>query len=160
MSYPQEQTYSTPTGGEPPLWAPFYGAGPIQAVKRFFRKYATFSGRASRSEYWWWILAQFVITIAFLALYLVLGFVGSTIEDGRTVPGPGLFAGAALMLLWLLAIIVPGIALVVRRLHDVNLSGWLALVLLVPGVGGLLVLIFSLLPPSPDGQRFDRPAVA
>ncbi|WP_422935446.1 DUF805 domain-containing protein [Sinomonas sp. P47F7] len=161
MSYPQQQDYSTQTWGEPPLWAPFYGAGPVQAVKRFFRKYATFSGRASRSEYWWWVLAQYVITFVFLVLYLVLGFVGATTaEDGTTVPGPGLFVGVALLFLWLLGSIVPGIALVVRRLHDINLSGWIALVLLVPGVGGILILIFSLLAPNPEGQRFDRPTGA
>ena len=61
--YPQQQTQQTQPqtrpqdwqGGEPPLWAPYYGAPFPAAVKRFFAKYATFSGRASRSEYWWWV---------------------------------------------------------------------------------------------------------
>lgn len=47
------------------LSAPLYGASFPQAVSRFFRKYATFSGRASRSEYWWWVLANTLVAVGF-----------------------------------------------------------------------------------------------
>ena len=56
--HPQQQTHPAPNLGEPPLWAPFFGADGVQAVRRFFKKYATFTGRASRSEYWWWAFVQ------------------------------------------------------------------------------------------------------
>ena len=52
---------------------------------------------------------------------------------------------------------MPSLALTVRRLHDVNMSGWMVLLGLIPFVGGLIVLIFTLLPSKPEGQRFDVP---
>ena len=158
MSYPQPQTYPAPAG-EPPLWAPLYGASPVQAVQRFFKKYATFSGRASRSEYWWWALASFIVTIVLELVYVGLGFAGaSTDASGRTVPGAGAVIGAILLVVWGLGIIVPGLALAVRRLHDANMSGWFLLIVLVPAVGSLAVLVFMILGPNPAGQRFDRPS--
>ena len=62
QQYPQQQAYQA-GAGEPPLWAPYYGAPFPVAVRRFFKKYATFSGRASRSEYWWWVLVAAVVGI-------------------------------------------------------------------------------------------------
>ena len=160
MSYPQEQTYPTPTPTEPPLWAPFYGANPFQAVKRFFAKYATFTGRASRSEYWWWNLASTVIGIVLVALYLGLGFIGATASaDGTMVPGPGALLGGALLAIFSLGTIIPSLAVAVRRLHDANLSGWLLLLALMPFFGGATILVLTLLGPNPAGQRFDRPTV-
>jgi uncharacterized membrane protein YhaH (DUF805 family) len=162
--------------GEPPLDQPYYGA-PIQAaITRFWKKYATFSGRASRSEYWWWVLIAAVVNIVLSALGKIHGIGGifTIIQD-----------------LWSLAIIVPTLALVWRRLHDTNRSGlWalapvifaivgailvifgagiavvssahalgLALLLvgvIVSGIGGLVLLILTLLPSNPEGARFDR----
>ena len=57
-----------------------------------------------------------------------------------------------------LAVIVPSLALTVRRLHDVNFSGWMILIGLVPFLGGLALLVFTILPSKPEGQRFDVPA--
>ena len=55
-----------------------------------------------------------------------------------------------------LAIAVPSIAVTVRRLHDAGFSGWLYLVNLVPYVGGLVILVLTILPSKPEGARFDR----
>ncbi len=70
-AYPQQpqqtEQYAAQTG-EPPLWAPYYGAPIGAAVKRFFKKYTAFSGRASRSEYWWWTLVNAVVLIVFQIL--------------------------------------------------------------------------------------------
>ena len=55
-----QQPPYTAGGAVPPLELPYYGAPPVEAVKRVFQKYAVFSGRASRSEYWWWALASAV----------------------------------------------------------------------------------------------------
>jgi uncharacterized membrane protein YhaH (DUF805 family) len=141
----------------PPLELPHYGIGFVDAVKRAFKKYATFTGRASRSEYWWWTLFTF---IAYLVLGLLTYVVGITTsrDGGRT---PGLLAVPLIILfaVFALGIIVPTLALTVRRLHDAGYSGLLALLFLVPYVGGLIIMIFALLPSSPAGAKYD-PATA
>lgn len=157
MSYQQQQT--VPAGSAVPLWAPYYGAPIGEAARRFFKKYATFTGRASRSEYWWWTLISVVVSIVLNIVMSVAGSAGATVSDsGTMVPGPGAIVGVILLVIWGLAVIVPSLALVVRRLHDANFSGWLILIGLVPFLGGLALLIFMFLPPKPEGQRFDVPA--
>src|SRR5215218_7058718 len=99
-----------------------------------FKKYATFTGRASRSEYWWWTLFTFVI-------YLVLGLVTFAVgmatsrDGGRT---PGLLAMPLLILFTVifLGILLPTLAVTVRRLHDGGYSGLVALLFLLPYLGG------------------------
>ncbi|MGA8790337.1 MAG: DUF805 domain-containing protein [Paenarthrobacter sp.] len=156
-AYPQQpqqtEQYAAQTG-EPPLWAPYYGAPIGAAVKRFFKKYTAFSGRASRSEYWWWTLVNAVVLIVFQIL-MTTGL--SVDADGTPVFGAGYMVGVALLGIWGLATIIPSIALVIRRLHDGNFSGLFALLLLIPFAGQLAVLIMSLLPSNPAGQRFDQP---
>jgi uncharacterized membrane protein YhaH (DUF805 family) len=137
----------------PPLEMPYYGIGFVDAIKRGFKKYATFSGRASRSEYWWWYLFTFLV-------YLVLGVplyaVGiATSRDGGRTPGALAIPLLILLTVFALGIIVPSLALTVRRLHDAGYSGLLALLFLIPYVGGLVILIFALLPSSPAGAKYD-----
>ncbi|MFD1241589.1 DUF805 domain-containing protein [Arthrobacter ulcerisalmonis] len=162
MSYPQyPQTSETQpgfNGGEPPLWAPNYGAPFPVAVRRFFKKYATVSGRASRSEYWWWALVAIAISIV-LNIIINAGTTVSLTSVGA-VPsyGPVAVVGFVLAAVWGLATIVPSIALTVRRLHDPNLSGFLVLLNLIPVLGNLAVLILTILPSNPAGQRFDETA--
>jgi uncharacterized membrane protein YhaH (DUF805 family) len=158
QQYPQEQAYQAGTG-EPPLWAPYYGAPFPVAIRRFFKKYATFTGRASRSEYWWWVLVAVAVGIIINIITAAGGASGATVAaDGSAVPGPGAAVGLVLLAIWGLATIVPSLALTVRRLHDVNLSGWLVLLGLVPFLGGIALLVLTVLPPKPEGQRFDVPA--
>ena len=57
--------------------------------------------------------------------------------------------------LFYLAVLVPSITLAVRRLHDAGFSGWLVLLGLIPSVGGLILFVLALLPPSPNGARYD-----
>jgi uncharacterized membrane protein YhaH (DUF805 family) len=156
--YPQQQAQSW-QGGEPPLWAPYYGAPFPAAVRRFFKKYATFSGRASRSEYWWWTLVSAVVSII-LNIIIGAGAAATTTASSLSstpAPGPGAIFGYILLVIWALATIVPSLALTVRRLHDVNQSGWLVLIGLVPFLGALALLVFMILPSNPAGQRFDQP---
>ena len=87
-------------------------------------KYVTFSGRAQRSELWWFFLFT-------LAGSFVLGLV-----DGV------LFGVQALSILWSLALILPGISVGVRRLHDQDKSGWWLLIAFVPLIGFLVLLYF------------------
>lgn len=138
-----------------PLNQPLHGASFGQAIGRFYRKYATFSGRASRSEYWWVALYQLITYSLLVGLSLGLGL--STSTDGGDTPGPAGVPFIILLLLVLLANLIPGLALTVRRLHDVNLSGWLILLNLLPSLGSLILFVLSLLPSSPLGVRFDKP---
>lgn len=130
-----------------PLDLPYYGAPPVEAVKRFWQKYAVFWGRASRSEYWWWALASAIVSG-------ILNAIGS---NGN---GANMGTSNALSGVWFLATVVPSLAVAARRLHDVNLSAWLLLLALVPILGWIALLIFMIMPPNPAGQRFDRPARA
>jgi len=94
---------------------------PIDWAKRPLQKYADFSGRAPRAEYWWYTLG---VIIAYVVLMVVEGIVGL---DGMIfgVYGP-------LSLLMMLALLVPGLAVTARRLHDTNRSGWWMLIAVVP----------------------------
>jgi uncharacterized membrane protein YhaH (DUF805 family) len=150
------QTASAPP--TPMIDAPLYGATLPQAFTRFWTRYATFTGRASRSEYWWFALANALIVIVLAVLGGILGSIGATTDAaGRAQPGPGFVPVGILILLYGLAIIVPSIALHVRRLHDANLAGWFVLFGLIPSLGGLILLVFAVLPSNPVGARFDRP---
>jgi uncharacterized membrane protein YhaH (DUF805 family) len=153
VSYQPNPSGTAQLSSPPPLDLPHYGIGFIDAVKRGFKKYATFTGRASRSEYWWWTLFTFVI-------YLVLGLVTFAVgmatsrDGGRT---PGLLAMPLLILftVFFLGILLPTLAVTVRRLHDGGYSGLVALLFLLPYLGGLIIMIFALLPSSPAGAKYD-----
>jgi uncharacterized membrane protein YhaH (DUF805 family) len=149
------------TQTQAPLDQPLYGATLPQAVGRFFRKYATFSGRASRSEYWWVYLFIFVVVIVSLIGIGVLGNATQTEADRASrQPGAGALIFAIPLILFSLGIIVPAIALHVRRLHDVNISGLLYLITFFPYLGSFVLQILAILPSNPAGARFDAGAAA
>ena len=127
-----------------PRSEPLPGASIGQAFVRFWTRYAVFTGRASRSEYWWWTLIQVVVYLAVVA-------VAGALPKGSPV-------NLALDLLffgWALAIIVPSYALLARRLHDSNLSAWNILWSLLPFAGGIVMLVFMCRPSDRTGARFD-----
>lgn len=103
----------------------------IEAVKSVFSNYATFSGRARRAEYWWFILFSLIVS-------LVLGFV-----DGFT----GMMMGAGdmgvLSTIWSLGALIPSIAVGVRRLHDIDRTGWWLLIWLIPIIGWIVLIVFA-----------------
>ena len=140
-----------------PLSAPYYGAPLGAAFTRFWRKYATFSGRASRAEYWWWVLVALIIAaIFFLIGTLAGGIYGPPTESGSLSLGPGYGIYITLSAIWGIATLVPNLALTWRRLHDTNRSGGFYFIGLIPFVGGIILLVFLLLPANPAGARFDR----
>ena len=146
------------TNTQAPLDQPLYGASFGQAVSRYFRKGLTFSGRASRSEFWW---AFLLYVLSFLVGGVLLAVLHNLSRDPAADPrdisvGGGIMA--AVLTVWFLIIIIPTIALHVRRLHDVNLPGPLYLITLIPWLGSLILLIITLLPSNPAGARFDKPA--
>ncbi|MGX5681505.1 DUF805 domain-containing protein [Schumannella luteola] len=140
-----------------PLSQPLYGASFGQAVQRFFRKYTTFSGRASLSEFWWsylfFVAALFVLSL-FAGPIAAFG-TAPTSSGGRGLTVLGLIA-IVLLALVVIALLIPRVAVTVRRLHDANYSGWMLLLVLIPSIGGLIVLILNILPSNPEGARFDR----
>ncbi|RFA12351.1 hypothetical protein B7R22_16260 [Subtercola boreus] len=79
-------------------------------------------------------------------------------NGAMTDPGPFDVVIALVSAVWSLSIIVPTIALTMRRLHDTNHSGWWVLVGLIPLVGGIVLLVFTLSAPVPAGERFDLQA--
>src|ERR1041385_4943195 len=95
------------------------------------KKYAVFSGRARRKEYWFFVLFNIVISIA-------LAIVDTMLGTGKAT-GIGVLTG-----IYTLAIIIPGIGVAARRLHDTSRSGWWLLIGFVPFIGGLVLLIFML----------------
>jgi uncharacterized membrane protein YhaH (DUF805 family) len=102
--------------------------------KVVFENYANFKGRARRSEYWYFALANGLISI----LLIVVGVaIGSIFGDALT----GGIIGYVFFGLYTLATILPGLGVVVRRLHDVGKSGWFYLVAFIPFIGGIWILI-------------------
>lgn len=160
MTYAPQQQYAAKPVGPVPLAAPLYGASLREAVSRFFKKYATFSGRASRSEYWWWALVSGVVSIVLNIIMAVGGAAGAKMgADGTAVPGPGYTIGLVLAVIWFLAVIIPSLAVTVRRLHDANYSGWMYLLVLIPFAGAIILIVFTVMESKPAGQRFDAPGL-
>jgi uncharacterized membrane protein YhaH (DUF805 family) len=101
------------------------------------KNYAIFSGRARRSEYWYFVL--FNIIFAFVALMLDRAF--GTSFTIQTVNGPVNLLYGYIYLLYALLVLLPGFAVLVRRLHDVGKSGWFVFIILIPLVGSIWILI-------------------
>lgn len=114
-------------GGPVALDQPWYGCPPLEAFTRFWKKYATFSGRASRSEYWWMFLFNVIISN-------VLSWLGHEVD-----------AINILSIVWGLATLIPFLALTTRRLHDSNRSGgWIAL-LYGLSIGGIAIVYIAVI---------------
>lgn len=187
---PQRPSYvgpfPSPAPGEPfdgavnpdDLTRPLYAATLPQAIKRFFRSYVRFSGRASRSEYWWAMLLVALLTIVpsmFLSYLSDLrdrgygGYGGTDVfnslhtaaavaSPNPLMPGPD----TALMSLlsWVtviafLGLVIPCLAVTWRRLHDANLPGPMYFLSWIPYLGFIVLLVLTLLASNPNGRRFD-----
>ena len=110
----------------------------IQALK----KYADFSGRARRKEYWFFALFNILISLALGIIDNVLGTYSAEAHTGL------------LEAIYSLAVLVPGLAVTVRRLHDTNRSGWWLLMVLIPLIGWAVLLVFMILDGTPGENRF------
>jgi uncharacterized membrane protein YhaH (DUF805 family) len=107
-----------------------------EALKSFWSNYRNFKGRARRSEYWFIQLFLVLTNLAAAVIDLVLmnGDVDRFVANG---------GGGIVGLIWILATIVPALAVLVRRLHDTGRSGWWALIGFVPVVGAIALLVFT-----------------
>ncbi len=106
------------------------------------KKYAVFSGRARRKEYWLFALFNIIISVVLTVIDLLTGTFS---EDA----GIGLLNG-----IYCLAVLIPSIAVGVRRLHDTNRSGWWLLINLVPCFGPIIFLVFAVQDSQPGENRF------
>lgn len=137
------------------LRRPLYGANPGQAFIRFFKNYANFTGRASRSEFWWMVL---LFWGAFIMLLAIAG-VAASASDRMPADRAGSYLGMAIgLVLWLMLLgtVIPWLAVSWRRLHDANLPGPLWFLVFVPYLGGLTLIVLCILSPSVQGRRFDH----
>ncbi|MFK7941469.1 MAG: DUF805 domain-containing protein [Paracoccaceae bacterium] len=120
--------------------------GFMEAVKSCFRRFVDFQGRSPRSEYWWFILFYMLVYIVLLLATAVIPLLG------------------ILMFIFMIAIILPSIAVSIRRLHDLDKSGWWLLISFVPIAGLILIYWFCLkgtdgdnrFGPDPLGNVADR----
>ena len=109
-----------------------------------WKKFADFSGRARRREYWMFGLFNFIVS---LGLAFIDGFTGMVSPQA----GVGLLSG-----IYTIAVIIPSIAVSVRRLHDTNHSGWALLLLLIPLIGAIIILIWTVRDSDP-GKNYYGP---
>ncbi|MFZ5835632.1 MAG: DUF805 domain-containing protein [Pseudomonadota bacterium] len=117
-----------------------------QAVKSGFKNYATFSGRAARSEYWYWFLFYTIGTWSVLLLQLLIAGPSNTGSTGQ--------AFVIVQLMFILATFIPGIAVTFRRLHDLDRSAWWLLIMLIPLLGPLVLLYWMCVRGTAGSNRF------
>lgn len=114
---------------------PAPSVGFLEATKLYFTRYAEFSGRSRRSEYWWAYLST-----------AILGFLIA-------------FFLSPVAWIWTLATFIPGLAICVRRLHDIGKSGWTLLLGLIPLVGPILLIVWYCTDSAPDNEWGPNPKV-
>ena len=117
------------------------------ALKAFWSNYSNFKGRYRRSEYWFIELFLVItnVVVAVVDLALMNWDVDRFIANG---------GGGIVGLIWILATIVPAIAVLIRRLHDTNRSGWWALIYLVPLAGAIVLLVFTVEDSNKGDNRY------
>lgn len=118
------------------------------------QRYADFQGRSRRMEYWMFSLFLFLVFFAWGIVFVILGGL-TNYEEG----GTSLFSGIAgvwvvVAILAYLAILIPSLAVQVRRFHDRDMSGWFVLLGFIPYIGGLIVFVIMLLEGTRGPNRF------
>jgi uncharacterized membrane protein YhaH (DUF805 family) len=112
-----------------------------EAIKSGFDHYVDFQGRAARPAYWWWFLFAVLVAIGANIIDAALGTFG--VISGLTG----------------LALLLPGLSVSIRRLHDIDHSGWWILIGLIPIIGFIVLLVFYLRESDPGENRFGPPPV-
>ncbi|MEM6481156.1 MAG: DUF805 domain-containing protein [Pseudomonadota bacterium] len=123
------------------------------ATRRVLSKYATFSGRASRPEFWWWYLSLFlalVITQIIDALLIAPLLVPEGVPEAERVRP----------LSWLvaMALLLPNLAVGARRLHDIGRTGWWLLIGLIPLIGTIILIYFYIQPSDTERNAYGPPS--
>ncbi|MBC6310644.1 DUF805 domain-containing protein [Listeria sp. FSL L7-1582] len=131
--------------------------GFLEAYLSFWKNYVNFTGRSSRSAYWYVILWNAIIISIFYIFILVFTVFTAATSSVSDATGDFAFvmtSGSTLLILVLLvlyelATFIPMLALMIRRLHDSNKSGWFVLLSLIPFVGSIIMIIFMCMPSEP-----------
>ena len=119
------------------------------------RRYADFSGRSQRQEYWLFLLFYYLLFAAAVVLLVVFaGLADVDAGSGKEAAAPGLFIGILLIGLLYLGLYIPLLAVKVRRFHDQDLSGWFVLLGFIPYLGGLITFIFMCIDGTAGPNRF------
>ena len=119
--------------------------GFVEAIQSGFNKYVGFTGRAARSEFWYWALFVFIVN-------LIAKFIDSAM--GADMTHVGLVGGIVG-----LALFLPGLAMTIRRLHDRDKSGWWVLLVLIPLIGAIILLIWFIMRGTQGPNRFGEDPV-
>ncbi|MDF2978288.1 MAG: rane protein [Actinomycetospora sp.] len=121
----------------------------MQWYLKVLKQYADFSGRARRTEFWMFVLFN---AIAYVVLALIDVLIGTA---SFAATGTGFqFGGGLLSGLYSLAVLIPSLAVAVRRLHDTDRTGWWILIGLVPIVGGIVLLVFYCIAGTPGPNQY------
>ena len=139
-----DQSYVNSSGDAPEI--PSFG----RAISICFRKFCDFSGRASRSEFWWWTLFTTILRV------VVAGVLGALATAAGANPDsiqPIANLGSNIVNL---AMLLPSLAVAARRLHDTDRSAWWLLLMFVPLIGWIVLLIFYVTPSKPGPNRFGK----
>lgn len=175
--YLDEPEAAAPTMAMRPGMAPY--SGTIEAdlglwgyfVRAYTSKFASFSGRARRKEYWSVVLFDFII---YVVLYAIIGAGFAQIGGGNFADpqelvramgsSPLILIGGGLLILWGLISILPGLGLVVRRLHDIGQTGWLVVILIILGIipylgilSAIGILIIAFMKGQPGENKYGPP---
>lgn len=116
-----------------------------ESISTCFSKYVDFTGRASRSEFWWWTLFNFIVAC-------VLSFIFTPIFGGSH--GSSQFLGSLPTMIWGLIMLLPSLAVFCRRMHDTGRSGWWYFIGFIPLVGAIVLLVFECQPSQPMPNRY------
>lgn len=116
------------------------------------KRYADFSGRSRRKEYWMFVLFTMVVIAALAGLM----FAGMAVSDSTGEPEMGAlgFVALALLVLFVLGTFIPNLAVQVRRFHDQDKSGWMVLLGFIPYIGGVILLVFMCLEGTRGSNRY------
>ena len=126
----------------------------FEAIQTVLSKYTTFSGRASRPEIWWWTL--FVVL-----LHISIGIVDGALPEVTWGYAPRVeMMGGPLSLTTSMVLLLPNLSVSVRRLHDIDRSGWWILILLIPIIGALVLLYWMTRTGTDSANRFGVPQSA
>ena len=106
------------------------------------KKYAVFSGRSRRKEYWYFVLFNIIVAIVLAGIDALLG----TFSSSSNI---GLLSG-----IYSLAILIPSLAVTVRSLHDIDRSGWWIFINLIPLIGSIVLLVFAVMDGTPGSNRY------
>ena len=117
-----------------------------QAVNSVLSNYSTFSGRATRPEFWWWVLFVFILmsVTRLVDSAIVAPLLGFERLDGA--------AGQPLSAIVSLAVLLPSLAVGARRLHDIGRTAWWLLLHFIPIIGSIMLLVFAV-QPSEEGEN-------